>query len=59
MDDPITVKLYEEAFTERDRRMIDNCKTYAAHDPAGLPGHNLMLIVAKLDELIIKLLMSK
>ncbi len=41
------------AFTDRERRLIDNCKTYTANDPAGLPGHNLMVIVAKLANLLI------
>lgn len=43
-------------FTDRDMRLIENCKSYAANDPAGLPGHNTNLIVARLsilaDELI-------
>ncbi len=41
------------AFTDRERRLIDNCKIYAANDPAGLPGHNLMVIIAKLTNLLI------
>lgn len=41
-----------EIFTERDLRLIDNCKVYAAADPAGLPGHNLLLIIDKLDDLV-------
>lgn len=40
------------AFTDRERRLIDNCRSYAANDPAGLPGHNLMVIVAKLSNLL-------
>lgn len=43
-------------FTDRDLRLIENCKVYAAADPAGLPGHNLMLIVDKLDEIVGKLI---
>jgi hypothetical protein len=35
-------------FTERENRLIKNCIAYAKNDPAGLPGHNLMIIVAKL-----------
>ena len=38
-------------FTEREGRLIDNCQLYAANDPAGLPGHNLMVVIAKLCEL--------
>ncbi len=39
-------------FTERDLRLIENCKSYAGSDPAGLPGHNLLLIIDKLDDLV-------
>ena len=38
-------------FDERQRRLIDNCQEYAAGDPAGLPGHKLMLIVACFDQM--------
>lgn len=41
-----------EHFDERELRLIANCCTYAANDPAGLPGHNLMIIVAKLANLM-------
>lgn len=40
--------LGQDLFDERERRLISNCKLYAGHDPAGLPGHNLMIIVAKM-----------
>lgn len=40
-------------FTAREINLIDNCKAYAANDPAGLPGHNLMIIIAKLCDLLI------
>lgn len=33
---------------EREQRLVANCCAYAAGDPAGLPGHNLMIIIAKL-----------
>ena len=33
---------------ERERRLVGNCVDYAHNDPAGLPGHNLMIIVSKL-----------
>jgi hypothetical protein len=36
-------------FDERQRRLIDNCRAYADSDPAGLPGHQLMLIIAQFD----------
>ena len=35
-------------FTKRELRLIANCCEYAEGDPAGLPGHNLMMLVAKL-----------
>lgn len=38
----------EVYFEERERRLIANCLTYGRHDPAGLPGHNLMMIVTKM-----------
>ncbi len=37
-----------ELFDERELRLIDNCTLYATNDPAGLPGHKLMLIINKL-----------
>jgi len=39
-------------FDEREEKLINNCITYAKNNPAGLPGHNLMLIIAKQDEII-------
>lgn len=47
MGDPVP------AFTEREIRLINNCKNHAADDPAGLPGHNLIIIIAKLSDLLI------
>lgn len=35
-------------FTKRELRLVANCCEYAEGDPAGLPGHNLMMLVAKL-----------
>lgn len=37
-------------FNEREQRLISNCVNHAKDDPAGLPGHNLILIVAKMAE---------
>lgn len=39
-------------FDEREKRLIYNCVDYARRDPAGLPGHNLMLIVEKMAKLL-------
>lgn len=36
------------SFSEREMQLMLNCITYASASPAGLPGHNLMLIIAKL-----------
>ncbi len=36
--------------TEREYNLIHNCRVYANHGPAGLPGHNTMILVAKLSE---------
>ena len=38
----------DDYLDEREKRLINNCITYAADDPAGLPGHNLMVIIAKI-----------
>jgi len=37
-------------FTARELRLVANCVEYLDGDPAGLPGHNLMLLVAKLAQ---------
>ena len=37
-------------FDGRQRRLIANCRVYAENDPVGLPGHNLMVIIAKMAE---------
>lgn len=47
-------------YSQRELRLILNCMNYATSDPAGLPGHNLMLIVDKairdqgVDELLVR-----
>lgn len=38
-------------FSERELRLINNARSYAFNDPAGLPGHNLMIIIDKLVRL--------
>lgn len=37
-------------FTDRELDLIDNCKVYANNKPAGMPGHNLAILVAKLSQ---------
>lgn len=39
-------------FDERQQRLIKNCCAYSQGDPAGLPGHNLMIIVSKMALLL-------
>lgn len=39
-------------FNKRELRLIRNSINYTNDDPAGLAGHNLMLIVAKLMALL-------
>lgn len=36
-----------EDYSEREIRLIRNCISYEEDDPAGLPGHNLMILIAK------------
>jgi hypothetical protein len=43
---------WTQRFDERELRLIDNCRVYGENDPAGLPGHNLMIIIAKMAELL-------
>lgn len=37
---------WDQEFTSRQWGLIKNCRTYAENEPSGLPGHQLMLIVA-------------
>jgi len=48
MDDKSTQGL----FTERDLTLVENCQVYAAGNPGRLPGHALMLVVAKIARLV-------
>lgn len=48
------MKDWHDNFDERQRQLIENCRTYARNDPVGVPGHssevpghNLALIIAK------------
>lgn len=38
-------------FTDRELDLIFNCRVYVHNKPAGLPGHNLMVVVDKLCDL--------
>jgi hypothetical protein len=37
-------------YTERELRLIGNARQYAENGRAGLPGHNLLLIIARLAD---------
>lgn len=39
-------------FSEREQKEIDFCKTYASYYAHGTNGHNTMMIVAKLSQLL-------
>ena len=41
-------KLLGSELSERENKLIANCIQYANNDPAGLPAHNLMIIINKL-----------
>jgi len=43
---------WRSIFDKRQRRLIDNCCVYADNDPAGIPGHQLMLIIAEMTSLL-------
>lgn len=47
MTDPL-----DSIFDPREKRLIANCIAYVNNDPAGIPGHNILLIVAKLAKLL-------
>ena len=36
----------------RELRLVRNCLVYRDEDPAGLPGHNLMIIIGKLIDML-------
>lgn len=43
---------WTSGFSEREIRLIQNCKSYTGGDPAGLPGHNLMIIIERMAALL-------
>jgi hypothetical protein len=43
---------WEDAFDNRELALIRNCCAYADGEPVGLPGHKLMLIVARMASLL-------
>ena len=48
--DMLFPKGWDQEFTSRQWGLIKNCRTYAANEPSGLPGHQLMLIVARMAD---------
>lgn len=53
------MKNWYDNFDGRQRQLINNCRTYAASDPGGLPGHNIMLIVSKMADLLDETLVDR
>lgn len=43
---------WTDHFDERQFNLIQNCRLYAANEPAGLPGHALMVIVATMADIL-------
>ena len=39
-------------FDDRQRGLIFNCRMYAESKPSGLPGHQLMLIIAQMAAML-------
>lgn len=46
--DEMIVAQLANHFTTRELRIMLNCISYGENDPAGIPGHNLLMIVTKL-----------
>ena len=43
---------WRAGFDDRQQQLIDNCKTYTGNNPAGLPGHNLMVIIERMAAML-------
>lgn len=41
---------FNEQLTDREVTLIENSVHYAQHNPAGIPGHNLMIIIDKFND---------
>lgn len=39
-------------FSDREIGLIQDCRNYALGDPSGLPGHNILIIVSKLVDIL-------
>lgn len=42
---------WKDRFTTDELQLIANARLYAENDPAGLPGHNLLLVARLADTL--------
>lgn len=43
---------WRAAFDDRQNALIRDCQRYASGDAAGLPAHNLMIIIAKMAHIL-------
>lgn len=48
---PEQIAVISTMFTERELQLIENARLYATSNPAGLPGHDLLVIIDKLVSL--------
>lgn len=44
--------VWMQSFCDWELRLIRNCRTYARNDPAGFPGHKLILLIVKMAKLL-------
>lgn len=49
---PLPAPAWRVQLSERERGLVGNCETYATGEPAGLPGHSVMLLVARLAAML-------
>lgn len=48
-----------DVLDERQLRLVKNSLNYRNHDPAGLPGHQLMLIIGKIVDVTEKMIKNR
>ncbi len=46
------MKNWHKNFDDREQALIRDCQRYSTGDAAGLPGHKLILIVAKFNDMM-------
>lgn len=49
------MKEIKKSLTEREYSLLNFCLYYSDNTPSGLPGHVLMIIIAKLVKIILKM----